>query len=78
LEASILRLKAGLRKVQKQQQQERHRQAVHAAVNEDSNNHMVFGSVVETVIFVGTACFQLIFMKKWFDGKVGGKSGQWA
>lgn len=79
LEASIKHLKAGLRKVQKQQQQERHRQAVHTAVNEDSNNRMVVGSVIETVVFVGTACFQLIFMKKWFDNKVGGKAGrQWA
>jgi hypothetical protein len=79
LEASIKRLKAGLRKVFKQQQQERHRQAVHTAVNEDSNNHMVVGSVIETVVFIGAACFQLIFIRKWFDGKVGGRQArQWA
>lgn len=79
LEASIKRLKAGLRKVQKQQLQERHRQAVHTAVNEDSNNHMVAGSVVETVVFVGAAVFQILFIRNWFDGRVGSRKGrQWA
>ena len=81
LEASIKRLKSGLRKVQQQQQQERHRQAVHAAVNEDSNNHMVVGSLIETVVFVGTAIFQIMFVRHWFEGRGahGGKgAGQWA
>ena len=81
LEASIKRLKQGLRKVQAQQQQERHRQAVHSAVNEDSNNHMVVGSLIETVVFVGTAIFQIMFVRHWFEGRGahGGKgAGQWA
>jgi len=75
LEKSIRRLKRGLRKVQQQQQQERHRQAVHTAVNQDSNNHMVLGSLVETVVFVATAAFQIIFVRNWFDGKA---AKQWA
>ena len=75
LEKSIRRLKRGLRKVQQQQQQERHRQAVHTAVNQDSNNHMVLGSLVETVVFVATAAFQIVFVRNWFDGKA---SKQWA
>jgi polyhydroxyalkanoate synthesis regulator phasin len=81
LEASIKRLKAGLRRVQAQQQQERHRQAVHAAVNEDSNNRMVVGSLIETVVFIGTAIFQILFVRQWFEGRgaAGGKgAGQWA
>eukprot|EP00622_Pseudochattonella_farcimen_P003815 FR739068.1.p1 GENE.FR739068.1~~FR739068.1.p1 ORF type:complete len:269 (+),score=45.22 FR739068.1:33-809(+) len=75
LERSIKRLKRGLRKLQQQQAQERHRQAVHTAVNQDSNNHMVLGSLIETVVFVGTACFQIIFVRAWFDGKT---TKQWA
>jgi len=79
LEASIKRLQSGLRKVQRQQQQERHRQAVHTAMNEDSNNRMVVGSLIETVVFIGAASFQLVFIRNWFDGRTTGTKGrQWA
>uniref|UniRef100_A0A7S2FVP9 GOLD domain-containing protein n=2 Tax=Octactis speculum TaxID=3111310 RepID=A0A7S2FVP9_9STRA len=69
LEKRIKRLKKSLHKVQRQQEQDRHRQAVHTAVNQDSNNHMVVGSLIETLIFMGTASFQVIFVRKWFAGK---------
>lgn len=75
LESSIKKLKAGLRKLREQQMQERHRQATHTAVNQDSNNHMVVGSLIETVVFIGTASFQIIFVRHWFEGK---GSQQWA
>jgi len=66
--------------LQKQQQQERHRQSGHTAATEDANNHVVVYSLVETVAFVGAACFQLFFIRNWFEGKVGSnnKGRQWA
>lgn len=75
LEASVKKLKSGLRKVRDKQMQERHRQAAHTAVNQDSNNHMVVGSLIETVVFIGTASFQIIFVRNWFEGK---GAQQWA
>lgn len=77
LESSIRRLKSGLKKVQKQQEQERHRQAVHTSVNEENNNHMVIGSLIETVVFIAAASFQIVFVRNWFENKKT-KSRQWA
>jgi len=41
---------------------------------------VVVYSLVETVVFVGAACFQLVFIRNWFDGKAGAKvkGRQWA
>lgn len=69
LQESIRRIKGGLKTIERQQKQDRHRQAVHTAVNEDNNNHMVIGSLIETVVFIGAAAFQIIFVRNWFENK---------
>jgi len=69
LQDSIRRIKAGLKTIERQQKQDRHRQAVHTAVNEDNNNHMVIGSLIETVVFIAAASFQIIFVRNWFENK---------
>ena len=67
-----------LLQVQLQQHQERHRQMGHTALTEETNNHMVVYSLIETVVFVGAAVFQLFFIRNWFDGRDRKKGRQWA
>ena len=50
----------------------------HTALTEETNNHMVVYSLIETVVFVGAAVFQLFFIRNWFDGRDRKKGRQWA
>ena len=55
--------------MQSQQTKDRNRLSVHAALNEDSHNNMVVGSLVETVIFIGVSLFQIFYVRRWFEGR---------
>ncbi len=61
--------------VEKRQSNERHRLNVHIETNEASHSRMVIGSLLETVIFIAVSAFQIIILKKWFDGKGSGMLG---
>jgi hypothetical protein len=54
--------------IQNKQQQERHRLIVHAATNEHSHSRMVFGSLMETLLFIVVTSFQVYTIRKWFKG----------
>jgi hypothetical protein len=58
-----------LNEIQEQQQSERHRFSVHAAVNEHSHSRMVLGSLLETVLFIIITTFQIFTIHKWFSAE---------
>lgn len=69
VKASLYNLKKGLSKVQAQQKRDRHRLTLHSEANRASHNHLVFGSVVETIVFVCVSVFQIFFVRRWFQGR---------
>eukprot|EP00612_Vaucheria_litorea_P004631 CAMPEP_0171463236 /NCGR_PEP_ID=MMETSP0945-20130129/6975_1 /TAXON_ID=109269 /ORGANISM="Vaucheria litorea, Strain CCMP2940" /LENGTH=270 /DNA_ID=CAMNT_0011989963 /DNA_START=13 /DNA_END=825 /DNA_ORIENTATION=+ len=80
----LLRLRDELDKIERKQNRERRRLAVHSISQEKAKSDMVFGSIVETAIFIGTSIFQLLFISRWFRGGKGCSGGrgkgnnQWA
>lgn len=68
---SMERVRKGLKRVQVQQQVDRHRLQLHSATNVLDNNKVVTGSVVETGFFIAAALFQILFVRRWFAASRG-------
>jgi len=58
-----------LNEIQEEQQSERRRFSVHAAVNEHSHSRMVLGSLLETALFIIITIFQIFTIHKWFSAE---------
>lgn len=55
--------------LKEKQARERRRLAHHRALNEASHVAVVEGSLLETVVYIIASCFQIVFVRKWFEGK---------
>jgi hypothetical protein len=54
--------------IKEKQTNERHRLAVHRAVNEHSHSRMVLSSLFETIFYIVVSGFQVYTIRKWFSG----------
>ncbi len=63
----------GIYHLQVQQQRDRHRLALHSAMNEKNYNNAFYGSVIETAIFMLVMMFQVYFIRRWFVSKAPAK-----
>mmetsp|Transcript_38980 Transcript_38980/g.68008 ORF Transcript_38980/g.68008 Transcript_38980/m.68008 type:complete len:279 (+) Transcript_38980:36-872(+) len=66
---ALAKARERLAEVRAKQEAERHRLAVHSALNRSSHKKMVLSSVVETAVFVAVSLFQIFYIKRWFAGK---------
>jgi len=66
---TLARIHKGLKKIQVQQQRDRHRLKLHSETNVMTHNRVVSGSIVETAFFIAAALFQIFFVRRWFDGR---------
>ncbi len=73
---SLTRLKKGVHSILKQQVRDRHRLSLHSETNKLSHDEVVWDSIVETVAFIATACFQVFFVRRWFVNKLAGGSNR--
>lgn len=64
----ITKLHKLLYEIKEGQMHERHRLAVHNAVNEHSHSRMVMNSLFETIFYIGVSAFQVYTIRKWFTG----------
>jgi hypothetical protein len=71
---ALERIRKGIKRVQVQQQVDRHRLQLHGATRVMENNRVVTGSIVETIFFVAAALFQIFFVRRWFASRNSGKS----
>ena len=71
---SMERVRKGIKKIQVQQQVDRHRLQLHQATNVLDNNKVVTGSVVETTFFIAAAFFQIFFVRRWFANRNGAQT----
>jgi len=69
LAKEIANLRADLANLQDKQRRERRRLAHHRAINDASHNAIVEGSLLETTVYIFASLFQIIFVRRWFDGK---------
>ena len=63
---SLERIRKGIKRIQVQQQVDRHRLQLHSATRIMENNRVVTGSIVETAFFIAAALFQIFFVRRWF------------
>lgn len=56
---ALSKIHRGITKIQMQQQRDRHRLALHSEKNVDNYNNVMFGSIIETAIFVAVSVFQV-------------------
>lgn len=75
--ASIQRIRENLIKIQASQLRDRHRLSLHSEMSKSSHSDVLQGSILETACFIGASLFQLIFVRRWFAGRVAnmGKAG---
>ena len=69
LATSVNQLRNNLADLQEKQRRERRRLAHHKAINDASHNAIVEGSLFETAVYAMASAFQIIFVRRWFDGK---------
>eukprot|EP00640_Fibrocapsa_japonica_P002720 CAMPEP_0113950782 /NCGR_PEP_ID=MMETSP1339-20121228/82556_1 /TAXON_ID=94617 /ORGANISM="Fibrocapsa japonica" /LENGTH=248 /DNA_ID=CAMNT_0000958751 /DNA_START=68 /DNA_END=814 /DNA_ORIENTATION=- /assembly_acc=CAM_ASM_000762 len=74
-ESNVEAIQGEIDKIYEKQERERHRLAIHTAMNQGSHSRMAMSSLVETGVFVVVSIFQIFFVRRWFEGK-GAK--QWA
>lgn len=56
----------GLSKIRLQQSRDRHRLDLHSETNETNYNNVFTGSIIETLVFILVACFQVsAFICEW-------------
>lgn len=72
---TLARIKKGLKKIQVQQQRDRHRLKLHSETNVVAHNRVVSGSIVETAFFIAAALFQIFFVRRWFSSRSTEKPG---
>ncbi len=56
---ALAKIHKGILNIQQQQQRDRHRLALHSATNEKNYDNVFYGSLLETLIFVVVALFQV-------------------
>lgn len=66
--SQMQRLNRLLNDIKEKQQNERHRLAIHFALNEHSHSRMVLSSLFETVFYIAVSGFQVHTIRKWFRG----------
>jgi len=66
---TLARIRKGIKKIQVQQQRDRHRLKLHSATNAMSHTRVVSGSIVETAFFIAAALFQIFFVRHWFAAR---------
>lgn len=54
--------------IKSRQQKERHRLENHQEINLHSHSRMVLGSLMETALFIAVTGFQVVTIRKWFQG----------
>ena len=64
----ITKLNRLLNEIREHQAHEKHRLAVHAAINEHSHSRMVLNSLFETFMYIVVSGFQVYTIRKWFSG----------
>lgn len=69
-EEAIARIHANLLKIQTSQLRDRHRLNLHSEVNKASHSDVLTGSIVETACFILASLFQLLFVRRWFAGRM--------
>ncbi|KAJ1461813.1 emp24/gp25L/p24 family/GOLD-domain-containing protein [Pelagophyceae sp. CCMP2097] len=62
-------LRAALLSLRGKQSRERRRLAHHRALNDANHARMASSSALETVAYVVSSAFQLVFVRRWFEGK---------
>ena len=74
---SIQRIRDSLFKIQSSQQRDRHRLSLHSEMSKSSHSDVLQGSILETACFISASLFQLLFVRRWFAGRVAnmGKAG---
>jgi len=72
----IAAIKTQIEGIKDKQEMERHRLAIHSALNRSSHKKMVISSIVETVVFFIVSFFQIFYIRRWFAGR--GLTKQWA
>ena len=70
------RIHKGIYHLQVQQQRDRHRLALHSAMNEKNYNNAFYGSVIEPAIFVLVMMIQVYFNRRWFVSKTSGSAAK--
>lgn len=65
----LVDIRTELSNLKKKQVRERRRLAHHRALNDASHIAIVEGSLLETVVYIFASTFQIIFVRKWFEGK---------
>jgi len=64
----VVELHKLLNNIKSKQQKERHRLELHQEINLHSHSRMVLSSLFETALFIGVTGFQVITIRKWFQG----------
>lgn len=65
----LQRVNKGIANIRSQQHRDRHRLNLHTTTNANNYTHAFYGSLVETVIFIVVALFQIYFVRRWFASK---------
>ncbi len=76
--AVLQRINKGIASIRSQQHRDRYRLSLHATTNENNYNHVFYGSLAETVIFIVVALFQVYFVRRWFASRAQKKARSWA
>jgi hypothetical protein len=56
---ALEKIHKGILNIQHEQQRDRHRLALHSATNQFSYDHVYYGSLIETAVFIASALFQV-------------------
>ncbi len=72
---ALTKIQKGIFNLQLQQQRDRHRLNLHAAMNAKNYNEVFYGSVIETCVFILVSLFQLYFIRRWFVNKLPKRGG---
>jgi len=65
----VVALRRELAALRARQARERRRLAHHKALNDATHAKVVEGSLIETAVYVVISAFQIIFVRRWFEGK---------
>jgi hypothetical protein len=69
LTKSLERLSEYFDAIELKQVRERRRLALQQALTDHAHSEMVFGSVVETLVFIGASAAQIFFVRRWFQNR---------
>lgn len=69
LNERLVKIRTALASLRDKQARERRRLAHHTVLNDASHAAVVEGSLIETVVYVFASLFQIVFVRRWFEGK---------